>query len=64
MIQKIISLIVSFIMSIGSVSAFSLPGVRDAFTVALFGLPCTAESVNEDYADELSDAEVIVRDSA
>ena len=62
MIQKIISLIVAFIMSAGSVSAFSLSGVRDAFTVALFGLPCTDEAVNEDYADELSDAEVIVKD--
>lgn len=62
MLNKIISVIMSFAMSVTGFFYTSLNSVIDSASEMIFGIPYTAQAVKSDFFDDISDADVVTVD--
>ena len=62
MLNRIISLIMSFLISATGVAYSSLNSVIDSVSEMLFGLPLTAQAIKADFLNEITDSDVVELD--
>lgn len=58
MLNKIISVIMSYIISITGLAYTSFNGIMDSLSELVFGLPYSASSIKDDFFDTLTDSSV------
>lgn len=59
MISKIISVIISFAITVSGFAYNSLNDIIDTFSEMLFGIPYTVEAIKSDFFDGIDDADVV-----
>ena len=59
MLNKIISVIMSFAMSLTGIFYTSINSVIDSASEMMFGIPYTVQAVKSDFFDEISDSDVV-----
>lgn len=63
MLNKIISLIMSFLLPVSGFFYSSLNNIIDSVSEMIFGIPYSSEAVNADFFSEIDDSDVISIDS-
>ncbi|MBQ8015632.1 MAG: hypothetical protein IJ264_05540, partial [Clostridia bacterium] len=59
MLNKIISIFMSFAISVTGLIYTSMNNFLDSVTEMIFGIPYTVDSVNSDFFDEITDSDVV-----
>ena len=59
MFNKVISVIVSFVMSFSGLFYTSINNVIDSASEMLFGVPYTVQAVKSDFFDDITDSDVV-----
>lgn len=59
MLSKFLSLLLSFVMSVTGFFTSTFCNIVDTLTEMFFGIPYTAEAINSDFFNELSDTDVV-----
>lgn len=62
MLNRIISVIMSFLISATGVAYSSLNSVIDSVSEMIFGLPLTAQAIKADFLNEITDSDVVELD--
>ncbi len=62
MLNKLISLIMSFVMSVSGIFSTTFGNVIDTVSELFFGIPYTSEAVKSDFFNDITDSDVIKLD--